>query len=113
MARRSWLRGAWVLLALAVMAAGLPRWEMHAHGVAEHGHTHDDVFAAHDEPAPPASDQEQVVPHVHEAAATVATPLTVDALRVSAAPPVRWTIPRNTGQATSAVWPPPQRPPIV
>lgn len=113
MARLPLLRGAWALLAVAVVIAGLPRWELHAHGAAEHGHTHGDVHAAHDEPVPLVSDQDAAVPHIHEAAVTVAAPLAIDALRVAAAPTLRVAIPRNTGQVASAVWPPPQRPPIV
>lgn len=112
-ARRSWLRGAWVVLALAVMVAGLPRWVVHTHAAAEHAHTHGDVHAVHDESAVPSSDQDAGLPHVHEAATTAAAPLAIEALRIAAAPMVRMTIPSNTGQTASAVWPPPQRPPIV
>lgn len=113
LSRRSWLRGAWVLLATALIVGGLPRWEMHTHGAAEHGHTHDDAHAAHDQPGSPANDQDGAVPHVHEATAPAAAPLAIDALRIAAAPMVRLTIASSTGQTASAVWPPPQRPPIA
>lgn len=114
LARTAFTRGLGLLLVLAVVAAGLPRWEVHAHAAADHGHTHGGVLAEHDEPAPAAGDDAgNVIPHLHDAASVSAALQTVDPLRLAGLPPVGWTPSFLPATAAAAAGPPPHRPPIV
>lgn len=112
--RTAWLRGVGLLLAVALVAAGLPRWELHAHTAAEHGHTHGGVLAEHDEPVPASGDAPaSVVPHIHDVASVSATLPSVEPLRITAVQPDSWLPPFHSAPAATSAGPPPHRPPIV
>lgn len=114
LARTAWLRGVGLLLAIAVMASGLPRWEVHAHEAAERQHTHAGGPAEHHEPAPPAeSDPADVVAHLHDAASLSATLPMVEPLECRSIPRYVWMPPFQLAPAAIAAGPPPQRPPIA
>lgn len=114
LARTAWSRGVGLLLALGLMAAGLPRWDVHVHAAAERGHSHPAVLAEHDEPAPDVgNDAGSAVAHLHDAVSVSATLPTVLPLSVIAFLPDRWSPPISRAPVATAAGPPPHRPPIV
>lgn len=116
LARSAWTRGIGLLLAWMIVAAGLPRWEVHAHDDAVHCHDHCAVIVEQDQQTELAhSDEGAAAPHLHlhdvtTASATLPVLLRID---VHAMAPSRWTRSFHSIPAPSAAGPPPQRPPIV
>ncbi len=136
--RSAWTRCFGVLLAWMIVAAGMPRWELHAHESVDHGRTHSDALEAHvglaqlaheDAGEHHAFDHSAAVdatsddsgideerpfaPHLHEITTVGATLPLFARLGVPPLAPSRWTWSTHFSAAPSAAWPPPLRPPIA
>ena len=114
LARSAWTRGTGLLLAWMIAAAGLPRWEVHAHDDAVHGHAHSVALVEHDNPTQPLdNDDGLAVPHLHEVTTVSAGLPALLRLDVHSVSPGRWTRPIHSAPTPSAAGPPPHRPPIA
>ncbi len=114
--RARWMRGLAVLLLLAVIASGLPRWEVHSHAIDDHHHGHAPLHADHQDdltPSDAAPAPSPIVLHFHDTACPPAALCRVDVIALTAVPPATWVLPLQTDQVAYAAGPPPDRPPIV
>ncbi|MBK9655009.1 MAG: hypothetical protein IPO66_05865 [Rhodanobacteraceae bacterium] len=111
---RAYVRAAGLLLALALVIAGMPTLSVHAHADAEIGHLHANDAHGHDEPVPPIDDDPgSIVIHVHDAAPICATLPSISPLRLAALAPDTWLPPLHASAPATAAGPPPHRPPIA
>lgn len=114
LSRSAWLRGGALWLILAVVASGLPRWEMHSHEAGGHGHSHAGGHDAHHDPAAPTADaSESIVTHVHDGLYLSAALLFLERLSLRTDAPPAWLAAFKPAPPAAPAGPPPQRPPIV
>ena len=110
-ARSAWKRGLMLLLAWIMVAAEMPRWELHAHEDATHGHAHGSVFAELSIPIQAAEGGAAL--HLHDVSTASVTLPALLRLDLHSLAPNRWIRAVHSGPAPAAAWPPPHRPPIA
>jgi hypothetical protein len=114
-AHRVCKRGAGLFLCFALIVAGIPKWEVHAHLHDAIGHQHEIVNDDHDHHHPMTSDQGSNKLgsfHMHDVTTALTFVLPAEALGLSSVPVGRIFYARPPESLALAAWPPPYRPPI-